>query len=67
MTNDELYEELKGIKEQEGYDTLIQGVCKDCGNGTLNNATNPAFAFSEGTDMDILYCLRCNSMHIDIL
>ena len=38
-----------------------QGVCKDCGNGTLNNETNPAFdyVYDERNDVDVLVCLRC--------
>lgn len=49
---------------------LIQGVCKDCGNGTLNNELNPAFDLrsdeaSEG--QEFLVCNRCGSTHLDIL
>ena len=45
----------------------IQGVCKDCGNGTLNNELNPAFAYCERTDINVQYCLACGSTHLDIL
>jgi hypothetical protein len=46
-----------------------QGVCKDCGNGTLNNETNPAFDFvyDERNDVDVMVCLRCGSSHVDVL
>jgi hypothetical protein len=46
-----------------------QGVCKDCGNGTLNNELNPAFEFvyNERNDTDVLVCLACGSSHLDVL
>ena len=38
----------------------IQGICKDCGNGTLNNELNPAFEIQEGDyDYLVVHCLRC--------
>lgn len=49
---------------------LIQGVCKDCGNGTLNNELNPAFAYNGDEEFaggDVLACNRCGSTHLDIL
>lgn len=42
----------------------IQGVCKDCGNGTLNNELNPAFSFD---DADFPFCSRCGSTHLDLI
>ena len=45
-------------------DTLdCQGVCKDCGNGTLNNRLNEAFDYNGNG----VYCLNCGSDHVDIL
>ena len=44
--------------------SALQGVCKDCGSGTLNNDLNPAFGF---TAEDGLYCNYCGSTHLDIL
>ena len=46
----------------------IQGICKDCGNGTLNNESNPAFDFvyDERTDNDVLVCNSCGSTHLDL-
>ena len=41
----------------------VQGVCKDCGNGTLNNELNPAFDFN-GNDF---YCIDCGSTHLDLV
>jgi hypothetical protein len=49
---------------------LIQGVCKDCGNGTLNNDLAPAFVLNgdEGfAGGDVLVCNRCGGTHLDIL
>lgn len=47
---------------------LIQGVCKDCGNGTLNNELNPAFDVdNEEGDGIIIVCNQCGSTHLDIL
>lgn len=43
-------------------DPPLQGVCKDCGNGTLNNDLNPAFELE-----DYPHCLACGSTHLDIL
>jgi len=39
------------------------GVCKDCGNGTLNNETNPAF----DVDGDRVTCNSCGSSHVDVV
>jgi hypothetical protein len=48
----------------EQDDTLdCQGVCKDCGNGTLNNRLNEAFDYNGNG----VYCLDCGSSHVDIL
>ena len=44
----------------------LQGVCKDCGNGTLNNDLIPAFGITED-DYEAIYCLNCRSTHLDIL
>ena len=50
--------------ENEVDDTLdCQGVCKDCGNGTLNNRLNEAFDYNGNG----VYCLNCGSDHVDIL
>jgi ribosomal protein L32 len=47
---------------------VLQGICKDCGNGTLNNNTNPAFDVASNDDGDeILVCNRCGSTHLDVL
>ena len=45
-----------------------QGVCKDCGNGTLNNETNPAFELlaSDGYDDEELRCIECGSIHVEV-
>jgi hypothetical protein len=44
--------------------STIQGICRDCGNGTLNNELNPAF----DQDFDELwFCTDCGSTHLDIL
>ena len=49
-----------------------QGVCKDCGNGTLNNETNPAFEYDYSgnpfsDEEDVLVCIACGSSHVDVL
>jgi hypothetical protein len=45
-------------------------ICKDCGNGTLNNASAPAFKIIQGYDEfeDECYviCLACGSRHINL-
>ena len=43
----------------------LQGVCKDCGNGTLNNELNPAFEVEYG--WGTVVCKNCGSTHVDIL
>jgi len=47
---------------------VLQGVCKDCYNGTLNNDLNPAF---DVEDEDGVYlrvtCNKCGSSHVDVL
>jgi hypothetical protein len=48
----------------------IQGVCKDCGNGTLNNNLNPAFNLDTDDDCDgfpVPSCNACGSTHLDLL
>ena len=58
-------------EEEDAEETphVLSGVCKDCGNGTLNNALNPAFGFNdEGfAGGDTLACSVCGSTHLDIL
>lgn len=56
------------LLEDDTWATL-QGVCKDCNNGTLNNALNPAFELlaSDGCDDEELRCISCGSTHLDIL
>lgn len=43
----------------------LQGVCKDCGNGTLNNELNHAFDTYD--DQGIVVCVRCGSTHVDVV
>lgn len=43
--------------------TNVQGICKDCGNGTLNNESNEAFEIVCGR----VQCLNCGSAHVDVL
>jgi len=46
----------------------LQGVCKDCGNGTLNNKLNPAFDVEGNYDHpDSVVCNRCGSAHLDLV
>jgi hypothetical protein len=45
----------------------LQGVCKDCGNGTCNNDFDPAFELQEDGDCQYVVCLYCGSTHVDIL
>jgi hypothetical protein len=48
----------------------LQGVCKDCGNGTLNNGLNPAFNLDTDDDCDgfpVPQCNVCGSTHLDLL
>ena len=48
----------------------IQGVCKDCGNGTLNNNLAPAFSMNGDEDFaggDTVACLCCGSTHVDCI
>ena len=43
------------------------GICKDCGNGTLNNEINEQFILEESdfNDEQFVVCKRCLSDHID--
>ena len=46
----------------------VQGVCKDCGNGTLNNELYTAFELHEDEEgNETLACKRCGSTHLDTL
>lgn len=42
-----------------------QAVCKDCGNGTLNNELNPQFEVGEVHGYETVVCLRCGRSHVD--
>ena len=61
------YEDDRGERSRAGQ--ALQGVCKDCGNGTLNNDLNPAFETRvddfEGDDYFV--CINCGSQHLDTL
>jgi hypothetical protein len=63
------YEDDRGERTRAGQ--ALQGVCKDCGNGTLNNELNPAFEeIADGNEYkpyNSLVCMRCGSTHLDIL
>jgi hypothetical protein len=56
------YEDDRGERTRAGQ--ALQGVCKDCGNGTLNNELNPAF---EELYHGGFCCIGCGSQHLDIL
>jgi len=49
--------------EQSRAGQALQGYCRDCGNGSLNNELNEAFDFNGNG----YYCLNCGSTHLDIL
>ena len=54
--------------EMEKDTVSLQGICKDCGNGTLNNELNPAFEIQDGEyDYAVAHCLRCGSYHVEVL
>lgn len=46
-------------------------VCKECGNGTLNNAATNSFKHLVGYDeyegMDYVVCRCCGSTHVDVV
>lgn len=48
---------------------VLSGVCKDCGNGTLNNLTNPAFEFVsyDSEEGEHVVCNKCGSQHLDLV
>jgi hypothetical protein len=45
----------------------LQGVCKDCHSGSLNNELNPAFYLFDEEENPVWRCISCNSDHLDIL
>ena len=45
--------------------STLQGVCKDCGNGTMNNELFTAFTQHEVTGA--VACARCGSTHVDVV
>ena len=57
------YEDDRGEPTRAG--SALQGVCKDCGNGTLNNDLHITFVESDGGAG--LACAACGSTHLDIL
>jgi hypothetical protein len=44
-----------------------QAICKDCGNGTLNNAINEQFGLADNlrNESEVAVCLKCGSSHIE--
>jgi hypothetical protein len=44
-----------------------QAICKDCGNGTLNNAINEQFVLCDFNDdgNEVAVCKQCGGQHID--
>ena len=55
----------------EHFNPTLAGVCKDCGNGTLNNNAAPAFrelqGYDEYEDQVFVICLACGSHHVDVV
>lgn len=53
----------------EIFNTVIAGVCMDCGNGTLNNDRLPAFRelYYEATDTSYLVCMNCGHSHLSLV
>jgi len=45
-------------------------ICKECGNGTLNNAATNSFKILEGygsfEDQSFIVCRVCGSHHVDV-
>lgn len=42
------------------------GICKDCGNGTLDNIINQQFDVVDDNDgNEVIFCHVCGSTHID--
>jgi hypothetical protein len=45
-------------------------ICKECGNGTLNNAATDSFKLLEGygsfEDESYIVCRVCGSHHVDV-
>lgn len=46
-------------------------ICKECGNGTLNNAATDSFKILEGVDefedQSFVICRVCGSHHVDVV
>ena len=54
--------------ERTRASSALQGVCKDCQAGTMNNDFYEAFVYVSGNDdNEFLACNRCGSTHLDIL
>lgn len=57
--------------QQEESNSNFAGICKECGNGTLNNLRAPAFkelqGYDEFEDECYLVCLACGSHHVDVV
>jgi hypothetical protein len=60
------YEDDRGERTVAGE--VIQGVCKDCQSGTLNNLLEQAFVYvSDNDDNEFLVCKNCGSQRLDLL
>jgi hypothetical protein len=53
------------------FNSRVAGICKECGNATLNNDRLPAFrllqGFDEHEDECYLVCMMCGSHHVDLV
>jgi hypothetical protein len=50
------------------FNPRIAGICKDCGNATLNNDRLPAFEILDENEFECqMTCLRCGSHHVDVV
>jgi hypothetical protein len=46
-------------------------ICKECGNGTLNNAATNSFKILQGyghyEDQEFIVCRCCGSQHVEVV
>ena len=63
------YSHVMEATHMENILDQLQGVCKECGAGTLNNRLNPVFELEDDEEGDggQVTCRKCHSRHVDVV
>ena len=59
----------RASETSENFNPKLSGICKDCGNGTLNNDIVEAFVIEPDIfgDYEQVVCKAGGSTHVDVI